>query len=79
MPTLAARWRRRIETSDRPAYLLISDLIADDVRAERPGFAGAAVAPALGAGDAINAPDQWSKSHQIGTAQRRNPASRGHG
>src|SRR5258706_15980498 len=35
MPTLAARWRRRIETSDRPAYLLISDLIADDVRAER--------------------------------------------
>lgn len=35
MPTLAARWRRRIETSDRPAYLLIPDLIAEDLQAER--------------------------------------------
>lgn len=32
---LAARWRRRIEASDQPAYLLIPDLIAQDVRDER--------------------------------------------
>jgi len=32
MPHLAARWRRRIETIDRPAYLLIPDLIAEDLR-----------------------------------------------
>jgi DNA-binding transcriptional MocR family regulator len=35
MSQLAARWRRRIETSERPAYLLIPDLIAEDVRDER--------------------------------------------
>jgi len=32
MPHLAARWRRRIESVDRPAYLLIPDLIAEDLR-----------------------------------------------
>ncbi len=32
MPNLTARWRRRIESIDRPAYLLIPDLIADDLR-----------------------------------------------
>ena len=31
---LATRWRRRIETSDQPAYLMIPDLIAEDVRDE---------------------------------------------
>lgn len=35
MSPLAARWRRRIETSERPAYLLIPDLIAEDMRDER--------------------------------------------
>jgi len=35
MSKLAARWRRRIETSDQPAYLLIPELIAEDVRDER--------------------------------------------
>ena len=34
---LATRWRRRLETSDRPAYLLIPELIAEDVRDERLG------------------------------------------
>ncbi len=35
MPTLTARWRRRIESSDRPAYLLIPELIAEDLRDQR--------------------------------------------
>jgi DNA-binding transcriptional MocR family regulator len=35
MSTLAARWRRRIETSDRPAYLLIPELIEEDLRDAR--------------------------------------------
>jgi len=35
MSKLAARWRRRIEVSDRPAYLLIPELIAEDLRDER--------------------------------------------
>lgn len=35
MPNLANRWRRRIAASDRPAYLLIPDLIAEDIEAER--------------------------------------------
>lgn len=35
MTSLPARWRRRIETSDRPAYLLIPDLIAEDLRDQR--------------------------------------------
>jgi DNA-binding transcriptional MocR family regulator len=35
MSKLAARWRRRIEASDRPAYLLIPELIAEDLRDER--------------------------------------------
>ena len=35
MLTLTARWRRRIEASDRPAYLLIPELIAEDLRDQR--------------------------------------------
>jgi DNA-binding transcriptional MocR family regulator len=36
MPSkLAARWRRRLEASDQAAYLLIPDLIAEDLRDER--------------------------------------------
>jgi len=35
MSKLTARWRRRIETSDRPIYLLIPELIAEDVREGR--------------------------------------------
>ena len=37
MPTLADRWRRRLQASDQPAYLLIPDLIAEDVRDQRLG------------------------------------------
>jgi len=35
MNALTVRWRRRIEASDRPAYLLIPDLIEEDLRAQR--------------------------------------------
>lgn len=35
MTTLADRWRRRLQASDQPAYLLIPDLIAEDVRDQR--------------------------------------------
>lgn len=35
MPTLFHHWQRRIESSDRPAYLLIADLIADDLKSGR--------------------------------------------
>jgi DNA-binding transcriptional MocR family regulator len=35
MTPIAARWRRRLEASDRPAYLLIPDLIFEDLQAER--------------------------------------------
>jgi DNA-binding transcriptional MocR family regulator len=37
MTNLAERWRRRLQQSDQPAYLLISELIAEDVRGERLG------------------------------------------
>ncbi len=30
MPTLLAHWRRRLEASPQPAYLLIAELIAED-------------------------------------------------
>ncbi|MDE2277427.1 MAG: PLP-dependent aminotransferase family protein [Burkholderiales bacterium] len=35
MPTLLHHWRRRLAGSDRPAYLLVADLIADDLRTGR--------------------------------------------
>lgn len=35
MPTLFHHWQRRIEASERPAYLLIADLIADDLKTGR--------------------------------------------
>jgi DNA-binding transcriptional MocR family regulator len=35
MSALTIRWRRRIEASTRPAYLLIPDLIEEDLRAQR--------------------------------------------
>ncbi len=35
MNPITVRWRRRIEASDRPAYLLIPDLIEEDLRAQR--------------------------------------------
>jgi DNA-binding transcriptional MocR family regulator len=35
MSKLALRWRRRIEASEQPAYLLIPDLIAEDLRDQR--------------------------------------------
>lgn len=35
MSTLADRWRRRLHQSDRPAYLLIPELIAEDLREQR--------------------------------------------
>jgi DNA-binding transcriptional MocR family regulator len=35
MTTLADRWRRRLSQSDQPAYLLIPELIAEDVREQR--------------------------------------------
>jgi DNA-binding transcriptional MocR family regulator len=35
MPTLFHHWQRRIAASDRPAYLLIADFIADDLRSGR--------------------------------------------
>lgn len=35
MSTLAERWRRRLTHSDQPAYLLIPELIAEDVREQR--------------------------------------------
>ena len=34
---LSAHWLRRLEIGDRPAYLLIAELIADDVRTGRLG------------------------------------------
>jgi DNA-binding transcriptional MocR family regulator len=37
MSTLADRWRRRLQASDRPAYLLIPELIAEDLRDQRLG------------------------------------------
>lgn len=33
--SLALPWRKRIEASDKPAYLLLADLIADDVKSGR--------------------------------------------
>jgi DNA-binding transcriptional MocR family regulator len=35
MPTLFHHWQRRLEAADRPAYLLIADLIADDLKSGR--------------------------------------------
>ncbi len=35
MPPLTTRWRRRIESSQRPAYLLIPELIEEDLRTQR--------------------------------------------
>lgn len=35
MPHLFQRWQRRLHGSDRPAYLLIADLIAEDVHSGR--------------------------------------------
>jgi DNA-binding transcriptional MocR family regulator len=35
MPTLFHHWQRRLEASDRPAYLLIADFIADDLKSGR--------------------------------------------
>ncbi len=35
MPTLLAHWRRRLDASARPAYLLIADLIAEDLKSGR--------------------------------------------
>lgn len=35
MPTLFHHWQRRLEAGDRPAYLLIADLIADDLKTGR--------------------------------------------
>ncbi|WP_409450605.1 PLP-dependent aminotransferase family protein [Aquabacterium sp. J223] len=32
MPQLATRWRRRLEASDQPAYVVIPELIAEDLR-----------------------------------------------
>jgi DNA-binding transcriptional MocR family regulator len=37
MNALTARWRRRIEESDRPAYLVIADLIEEEVASDRIG------------------------------------------
>ncbi|MBL8301655.1 MAG: PLP-dependent aminotransferase family protein [Ideonella sp.] len=34
---LVPHWQRRLDTSDRPAYLLIADLIAEDLRSGRLG------------------------------------------
>ena len=35
MPQRFAHWQRRLAVSDRPAYLLIADLIAEDLRSGR--------------------------------------------
>jgi len=35
MPTLFHHWQRRLAASDRPAYLLIADFIADDLKTGR--------------------------------------------
>jgi DNA-binding transcriptional MocR family regulator len=35
MGTFADRWRRRLQASDQPAYLLIPELIAEDLRDQR--------------------------------------------
>ncbi|RYF65640.1 MAG: GntR family transcriptional regulator, partial [Comamonadaceae bacterium] len=35
--TFTSPWRKRIEASDKPAYLLLADLIADDIKSGRLG------------------------------------------
>lgn len=35
MPHMTQPWRKRIASSDKPAYLLLADLIADDIRSGR--------------------------------------------
>lgn len=35
MPKLTNHWQRQLDTSDKPAYLMLADLIADDIRTGR--------------------------------------------
>ena len=37
MPTITTHWRKQLRNSDRPAYLLLADLIADDIKTGRLG------------------------------------------
>jgi hypothetical protein len=32
MTTITAHWRRQLRTTAKPAYLLLADLIADDIK-----------------------------------------------
>ena len=37
MTTITAHWRKQLRNSDRPAYLLLAELIADDIKTGRLG------------------------------------------
>jgi DNA-binding GntR family transcriptional regulator len=37
MTTITAHWRKQLRTSAKPAYLLLADLIADDIKTGRLG------------------------------------------